>query len=464
MRHSSLSKLFWGLFFIFFKINIYHLDLLTTSLGTLLLVTALWQLSRNGPKLRTAFGFGIVLAVMKAAEVVLFCLGQGSEVNIPLATGYQVMGSLPVALGMSAAGTIGMLCLFYFLFTGLGILAEQEEDTVLAKRLSWCFALYLLTIILSLFAFAIPLLFYLLMFLFIGVFIYILVQVYRFGIAANTDEAFVERRLSPRFFGVLGGALAVALCVSLGALVSRAEPAVSSQAFAPQNGAVQPQAVVLRRQLKALGIPQKVLADLPDGEILRYAGVRNVQPLTQMQMADGGSLSMTQYVADFSSGKVRILDYFQWLTLPRHRYCDSFFIDKNPQVLFLSSDSGVDGFSLYDEKTKNGTVTRKADFLDLEGSKAESAVLGVKYRLLGGRALRQRGFFAYSAQIVDYPNENQEVYTIANYTHQISLFDFDTASQQTQQTGTMGFDTLSNTYAEKKFQLSFNMLIKEKNN
>lgn len=454
MKHSSLSKLFWGLFLLFFNINIAHLELFTTSLGMLLLVVSVWQLSRNSPWLKRAFFFSIAAASVKAAEIVLFCLRQGSELTFSLTNGPTAMGNMGIAFGMSLLGSVCMILLFYNLLIGLGNLAEQMGDKLLARRLYCSLWLYFAVIISSYAILLFPILILLFIIIIFIEFVYILVQVHHFGIAADEDETLQERALGGCFYGAMGGALLLVLGVSFAALLSVNTPIVPSRPYIVQDStSARTRILGLRQKLRIMGFKQAVLADLPDSEILHYEGAQSVVTSSQQWTSDDGDLSMTQYFTQFASGKVRILYYYKWLTLPRQRFCDSFSIDMFSQVISVLPESELEGFALYDKKTASGSETSRVNFLELQGGASGMTPL-VKYRLFGNEALHQRGFLAYFAQIPK--DQDQNIFTIiANYTHQTSLLDFDETNQQTNQTGSQYF-FMQSSYAEQQFQLMFN--------
>lgn len=101
MNHGSLSRLFWGLFLLFFNISIAHLDLLTTSLGVYLLAAALWQLGPGNLPLRRAFRCSLALAVFKAAGLVLACLRREGTIRFTFSGGLTSAGSVEQALWLS---------------------------------------------------------------------------------------------------------------------------------------------------------------------------------------------------------------------------------------------------------------------------------------------------------------------------------------------------------------------------
>lgn len=111
-------------------------------------------------------------------------------------------------------------------------------------------------------------------------------------------------------------------------------------------------------------------------------------------------------------------DYYDWTALPRHRYCDSFWIDMNPQLITVSPQSELNDFALYDRKAASGTAAYRVGFLQrLGGITTGNMTPQIEYRLLGGTAIHQRGFFAFNTQLPAI-EKGMEIELVANYTHQ----------------------------------------------
>ena len=456
MNHSSLSKLFWGLLLLFFNIRIANLEVFTTSLGILLVTAATWQLSRNNVCLMRAFVLSVAMSVFKVANLVLLCLRQGSEITFSFTSGLTATGDMNVALCMSLLGSAGMLVLFYNLFHGLGQIAKLRGNAVMANKLYFCFYAYLVVELLIFFMLIIPVLVLIALVALFAFFIYILVQVYRFGIAENDDEALLERKIGRRFYGALGGSILLAVGACITALFFMNAPPVSSQPYTLSTS-VNSKTAALRKTLQKLGFNKKILADLPDSEVLHYKGAQSVKSSNYtVGTDDGGKLCMTQCFTQFTAGKVRLLDYYKWEKLPSNRYCDLFYMDMNSQLISVLPDSDLEGFALYDTKTTAGTKTNKVNFLKLQ----ETTLTGnmapmAKYRLLGSGALHQRGFIGYFAQI---PEDRYEstAEVIADYSHETSLLNFDDSTQQVSAPGYQ-FYTVQDTDGILRFQITFDV-------
>ena len=441
MKYGSISKIFFGLLLMFFNINICHLNLLTSFLGSLLVATATWQLRQVNKHLKNAFLFSIVQLIFQTSGFMLFC-SQMSNINIPL-----------------AGAVIGMLCmiaLIYNLFSGLAKMAQAQGHDDLSKKLSRCYVLYTISAIIIAAALLIPPLAFIAIPIVAIVFIYILVQVNRLNKAIdNSQNTFEEHRLNVRYSAMLGAYLGLTVLLCFSVLIYYNCPNVNTEIYEKNDCAEQIDIQSIKNNMLTLGFEQAILDDLPDSEVANYQDVLSIQNKTYNQQTDGGMLEITKCVSTYKDGKIRLLIYYKWLTIPKHQYCDRLSV-MFPQDLIISpNNTNFNGFGLYDKKSKDGTITYKADFISEErlSSISNSRNFEINYRVFGNELTKQRAFFAYDV-LVTRPSLELCYNTIINYSHQRSIFNFNNANEVNANQQQITFNDL-NGFAYDKFQFLF---------
>lgn len=439
MKYGSISRICFGLFLIFFNINICHLDLLTVFLGYLLIATASWQLRQVNKHLKLAFLFSIIQLIFQTLKFMLFC-SQMSNINITI-----------------AASVICMLCMVVFiynLFYGLSQMAQAQGHDDISKKLKRCFVLYLLSAIIIATSMLIPSLVFIVIPILAIAFIYILVQMNRLNKAIdNTQTIFEEHRLDVRYFVMLGTYLGLTVLLCFSVLIYYNCPNVHTEIYDRNDCADQIDIQSIKSNMLTLGFEQDILDDLPDSEIVKYQNVLSIDNTTNSQQTDGGTLEITKCVSSYKDGKIRLLFYYKWITIPKHQYCDSLYVEL-PYHFIVQNDNNFIGLSLYDKKTTNGTTTYKADLIN-NGmfSSISSLNSEASYRVFGNESTNQRGFLAYDV-LYSSPNLEFCYNTILNYSHQRSIFNFNNTSQGSTNEQQMTFND-SNGFAFDKFQFSF---------
>jgi len=441
MKYSSISKIFFGLLLIFFNINICHLNLLTAFLGSIMIATATWQLRQVNKHLKYAFLYSIVQLVLQTLGLMLFC-SQMSDISITI-TG-------------AAIGMLCMIALIYNLFCGLAQMAQAQGHDDLSQKLNHCYVLYIISAITIAAAMLIPPLVFIVIPIAVIIFIYILVQVNRLNKAIdNSLNTFEEQRLDVRYSVILGAYLGLTILLCFSVLFFYNCPNVHTEIYEKNDCAEQIDIQSIKNNMLTLGFEQDILDDLPDSEVVNYQNVLSIQNKTYNQQTDGGTLEVTKCVSTYKNGKIRLLLYYKWLTIPNHQYCDRLSV-MFPQNLVISpNDINFNGFGLYDKKSKNDTTTYKADFINNEmlSSINSSRNSEVSYRVFGNESINQRGFFAYDAQITT-PNLELYYNTIINYSHQRCVFNFNTTTEGSTNEQQITFND-PNGLAFDKFQFLF---------
>jgi hypothetical protein len=444
MKYGSFSKIFWGLFLLFFNINFYHLNVFTSFLGALLLATATWQLRQESKSLKNAYIFSIVELIMQSTGMLMLC----AHIDTTLVSSISVFTAV--------VGTFTMILLIYNLFSGLGQMAAAQGHGELREKLNRCYVLYTIIAIMITVAMFAPQLVVLMFPILIIVFIYILVQVHQFNtVINNCSNVFQERKLNNQYLKLLTGYILLTTLSSFFVLAITNFPNVHTEIYnkSDSTGCFEIQAI--KDKMQALGFDKGIVSELPDSEIKNYQDVLSVQNCSTQNLTDGGTLKMIESVSTFQNNKIRFLFYYKWLKLPEHRFSDNLAVDVNRNLISIPYDINFSGFGLYDNKTAKGITTYKAELIKNKDSNSipNSITPVIRYRLFGGDATNQRGFFAYNAQTTASSRGNT-FETIVDYSHQTSILNFNNVNETNQDQQQM-LVRQSDHFAYDRFQLVF---------
>lgn len=425
MKNNSITKVFWGLLLIFFDINICHLNLLTTFIGALLLATGIWQLVQVNRNLKFAFAFSLIQLAVQTSSLVLICMQKSGNLSVTISGSQTADSNVGVVLFITVAGTLSSVLLICFLFEGLHDIAVSHNNQPLGSSLNRCIWLYIITAALIIAIVFIPYLLIIALIFVIINYIYILAQVNRLSKALDPNDETPECRLDRRYFAALGCFLTLIVISLSVALITTNNPSVHTNIYNKGDTAGQLEINSIRDHMVKLGFDKKILNDLPDSEVKYYKDIHAFHELISSQQTDGGTITMTECISSFTNGAFRILEYYKWNKMPNHCYSDVFSFDVNSQIISMPQNINLDGFGLYDVKTKERVQTFKADFVHMTGVFTDiSTYPKIQYRVFDRSKINQRGFIAFDAQIADYSNP-LDFNVIINYSHQTNIFNFD---------------------------------------
>lgn len=405
MPKRALRFLFWGLLLQFFSIQIANLQVVTKSMGVLLLIAGFWILADENPHFRRGLRWSAVILIFEAVTF-----------SLPYVWGRSV--DQPSAIIILIIGNVLNLCLLYQLFAGLHKLADKLEPIYLDKNLvrksGHFFPCYLVAAATALISVFIPPLFWVGLPVLLLLFLYILVNIYRFG-SGIPDGAAVTVRPLGRGFWLCLGAYAVITALGLGtvmAITSRphVEAALYEKAAVPST-----QLQSARSHMESLGYPPELLEDLPEEAILRHLDVLSMEANTLYWSVDGGSLELHLYNGYFKDGKIRLLVHYHWTTPPKHGYTDLVAFSLG-QTFMASPD--FDKLHLYDDSETGETFSHES----LEDSSASGSYYKpyIQFRVFDNQG-NQRGYMELDMRISDYTRAQAFNIGII-YSHQRSMF------------------------------------------
>jgi hypothetical protein len=234
--------------------------------------------------------------------------------------------------------------------------------------------------------------------------------------------------LNKRYFIGLGICVVLTAALCFSALVLKSNPTVHTEAYRRNDVTDVADIQSIRSNMQSLGFQTEVLKDLPDNEAELYRNVISVQSSTYQQTIDAGVLEITKYTSTASRGATRILYYYKWITLPKHKYCDEFYVYLPTQMLY-TNDVGFNGLGLYDKESTNGVTTYKAEFVKTDPRSMNGNMhTEVSYKIFGNVAKNQRGYFAYNAQMKS--SDKESIFnSFVNYSHQKSIFNFNFSNE-----------------------------------
>ncbi|MCL2615570.1 MAG: hypothetical protein FWD30_02095 [Dehalococcoidia bacterium] len=112
----------------------------------------------------------------------------------------------------------------------------------------------------------------------------------------------------------------------------------------------------IRQRMLDFGLPEYVLNDLPESEILLFSGIYDgnaeIKNSHQIVWRDDGKLEVVGFEGLLPGGKVRTLFYYRWLELPKHTFVDLIAIQKDLRYFALPNDINESGLALYDKDGK----------------------------------------------------------------------------------------------------------------
>lgn len=253
----SMDRVLWGIALTTLTLNVWCLDTILPAIGLVLMLLGFRALRRENP----AFGIGYALAI---ARLALFC---------PMAVWQATIWPLPGGEGTATVLTLlGMgMQIALCLCLGLGLSAVRREAGLTSGfgRTVGLLVWYAALICLAMVSYA-------------GLLVLLLLAVYLllirslFGLSHELDEAGYAIRPAP--VRVSDGALALAIAAAMLAALAlaytfgRTFPMDWTPAEPSDNAAVES----IRADLRALGFPDVVLADLADADILACRGAVRV--------------------------------------------------------------------------------------------------------------------------------------------------------------------------------------------
>lgn len=410
MKYGSISRVFLGLMLLFFNINIFHLNLITTFLGAVLIATAAWQLAGESRYFRNAFILSIIQLGIQVLNFILTCSKKS--------------GSLNVVIALVVIGTADMIALLSNLCSGLSEIAHKQGNIELGRKLSRCSGLYFTTAVMMLFTVFMPQMVYIVILPTIIIFIYILVQVNRLEkVANNSSNVIKEKRLDGQFYLMLASCMGLTVLICSAMLIYSNCPDLNAEVYNPNDSNKTADIQGIKSKMLTLGFDKEIVNDLPDSEVANYQNVNSVHSSTNLRSMDEGTLLISECVSTFENGKQRFLVYYKWNEIPDHQFCDKITVDLDADLISIPDDFNFIGFGLYDRKTENGVTTFKTGFVqdESDGSGVTPSNLAVEYRVFGANKTNQRGFFAFNARLVN-PRTAFSYNTVVNYSHQKTIF------------------------------------------
>lgn len=404
--NKSLAKIIWGLFFLFFNINYLYLNILMPVLGLILLVTGLYQLKKINSIIKSAFYLSIFQCFLLIGGLVIYC------------TEYNTNASINGIYGLISSFFI--LFLLYHVISGLRKIALDMNIIKANSNLKGCILLYFLSIILmlihyinnSLFIFILPLIiiFYItILFKFKG---------YKNAVtkALNSDEENIPfiPKLTIKYWMVLSLAIIILITTCFSFLYSTNAPNTDTEIFIINDIVETEQISDIRAKMLELGFDEVVLNDIPNSEIMKYKGIKNVNKTEQVEISDGGELQLISYVCQLEENVIKFLEYYKWIKSPRHCYTDLIgFSYNNQEFVFPINYNCV---TLFDKKENKNTVTYKANYVEKNNFMPGIAA---KFRVLGNGATNQRGYITFEML---YNSSLTQLYgTVILYVHQSSI-------------------------------------------
>jgi hypothetical protein len=404
--NRSISKIFYGLLLIFFNINIYNINYFTSLIGILLIFTAIWQLRQQSRSFKIAFFVSVFQVIIQTFNLILLCspYALNSTVNLII----------------SVIGSINMLVLFYHLFYGFEEIAQTvdaEKSTCNPLR---CFFLYLIALISAFICSVIAPLLYIFIPIDIIIFIYILYQVRKLDNLLNSYEDFQEKRLDKRYLAILLSYVSLSLIVCFVSLFLFNTDFVHTEIYHKSISNSKEDVEKVKSKMIAVGFDKSILSDLPDDEILKYQNIRAFHETVNIQQSDGGEVRLIPCTSIIDENNVRFLVYYHWIKPPKNDYSDVIGINYQNNEISIAHDEDFNCANIYDKKGNRDIVTYKADIVEKRIDAGDVFYPKVKFKLFGGDAVNQRGFFAVDAVITK--KDEFSYNTFVAYCHQYNLF------------------------------------------
>lgn len=412
---NALTLLCWGLVLLNVSLDFQGLELSLYSTwgGVILLMLGLWMLRQENRQMATALRCGVLLLLIRTA-------------TYWLSTFPDPEGPSTLLLAITTASFLVLTV--YYLFSGLRDFASRFVNEMLEKQFIRCFWLYFSLVFLLLVCVIIP--FPFLAYLLIPYALFVMIYL---PISVSKLKQYVPLGKRVTSVKAINKWVIIALCFYTAATISgefgclyyvnapRPEAQLYSNFSSSESNAI-------RERLTELRMPEYVLNDLPDDEVLLYKDVyrsaSKIMESGEITNRDGGRLEIYSFVGIMPEGKVRTLFYYRWHELPKHTYTELFSIISILKKITMQENWDEKGLSLYDKdgKTYSQTLLNNGALIgythdDSQGIPANVLMTQIQFRLYPNYK-NQRGYVASSTeaeQLMAFEN-------LLTYIHQESLW------------------------------------------
>ena len=392
---NARTQLWWGLFFLFFRLNIGYLAAITTSIGMLLIVTAMLKLRTCNRRLNTAFWVYLIPCTLTVAQ------GIGNTLPFPNTWAY-------LSLLLMLVSNIAVMIFLSLISNGLADLLPRKD----MRKLRRCGLLYLVIeavawadVLLSGNTTSTNSLAFLIV---LPLFIVILVRFRRANVMLCADDADTPaayRPLTGKGKAVLALITAVALLLPIGSawLVSNRQPTLHP--YEPRDvgtdDATCARADAVRDHLLKLGFPDDVLDALPQSELLPYESAVEVESI-QRDVSD--LVALTGVCTLLDNGESRFPVYYEWRKPPTaNTICQL--------SLWLPDGTCAENGSAVLLAEENGQSCAYHPFYKTD------PMLGIEFAAISGKS-GQRGVLTTAASL---PNSQDFTYSI-RFAYQSTCF------------------------------------------
>ncbi|MEG0615400.1 MAG: hypothetical protein RR540_06545, partial [Oscillospiraceae bacterium] len=297
---QSIFGLFLGTLLVLLYIDFHSISTIITLVGAVILTITLFRLRNEISPLKIAFFASLALTLSKTVNLLVHCF---------TSKGALVFGIIDTAF---------LLILLYNVFDGLKIVLSNCGDEGYKFRLTWCFPLFVISVISIIAALIFPVAKYICPPICILSFAFILYKLIKANkIIKNTDYVIgVERfKLSYKIIVV---AYAVILAGASAAIVltTNHTDVTTDEKYNMRDCKNTLGIVDIRDNMIDLGFPEKIVFDLADSEVMRYKELNDVSIAKNTIETDGGKLDLTTCTSYIGHGTVRFLQYYDWITPP----------------------------------------------------------------------------------------------------------------------------------------------------
>ena len=425
----ALTLLNWGLILTGFSLDFWEVDLplYTGWLGIVLMAFGLWMLRKENKRIKDAFRSSIIWLLILAANY-WASLFPDSSVSPTRADFFM------------AISVVISILQFYFLFSGLSSLVLRFNNQKLGKELMYCFALKVSVYIATFVAFVLPDLSTLAFLPAMLILVYQLDTINRIKLYAKLEgHEITVGAVNKRVWLTLFTYVLIVIGCTFGLQYYVNSPNPVAQLY---ENDISADTAEIRERLISFGMPEYVLSDLPDDEVRLFDSIYDAYTGTysgssgEISDRDGGQLEVTGFFGVMPEGRIRVLFFYRWITLPKHTCIDLLSIASSSEHFPMSEPPNERGLSLYDKdgNTYSQTVlnegaligdSRCSDeifqyFTDTTDMTDSRLVTQIQFRLYQHYE-NQRGYIALDTMA----KNRDEPFTIsrkATYVHQKSLF------------------------------------------
>lgn len=375
MNNKALSKIFWGLLLSFFNITNFNLNIYMPFFGAILLVRGLLQIKNQNNYLKTAFIFSIIKLISQSIGIIFAC----SKIN----------NNYSVNLFFSIILSIITVLLIYYLFAGFKNTATKLELYDEVRRTKNCFLLYFLSIVLMyLTLFLNEIIIITLPVIFI-IYIAILVKTYKYNKAIGIESKY---KLNKKYWLVFSCSSLVFIIICYTVLLGANAPKTNITTYNKEDAEVYGNVETIKDEMLKLGFDESILNDLPDSEILKYNGIKNVHKTEKTEESDGGKLHLISIVCQLEEKKTRFLEYYSWEENPKCNCTDLIGVSFSQQNSFTLDNLDFKCISLYDTIEYTYPITKKADCIEKSDF---TDGIAAKFRVFGNNVTNQRGYITF---------------------------------------------------------------------